>query len=51
MDYENDELEIVRTFENGLLFTGTGVIGEGKGFSKGNWKMEGVSAEVRDGVR
>jgi hypothetical protein len=29
VDFENDELGIVRSFENGMVFGGTGVIGNG----------------------
>jgi hypothetical protein len=51
VDFENDELGIVRSFENGMVFGGTGVIGNGGRKVEGNWKIEGVSGEVEDEVR
>jgi hypothetical protein len=48
MDFDQDQLFIERKFDNGVLFSGTGIVDPKKNMTQGNWKMNFGDSQVKN---
>lgn len=51
MDFENNFLQIERTFDNGMILSGVGVVDPKNNFTKGTWKLENVDSHLKNDIK